>query len=211
MKKIQKQENVTLESLYAYLKESKKERDIEFKKTQEETRRLSQESAKERAEYRAERRENYRDLKESIKETDRQLKKSMEETSRELKKSMEETSRELKEFVKETGRELKEFIKETSRELKESQKETDLQMKETDKKVREVTRQLGDMGNSHGDVAEEYFQNAFGKNPTLNGEIFDKIAFNVKPLSLNEQTGNEYDIIMVNGQSVAIIEIKYHF
>ena len=89
--------------------------------------------------------------------------------------------------------------------------ETDRQMKKTDEKMREVSRQLGDMGNSHGDVAEEYFQNAFKKNPALNGEIFDKIDFNVKPLSQNGQVSNEYDIIMINEKSVAIIEIKYHF
>ena len=130
MKKVQKKEKVTLDDLYAYLYESKKESELEFKKMRE--------------------------------ETDRQM------------------------------------------------KETDLQFKETDRKIREVSRQLGDMGNSNGDVAEEYFQNAFKKNPSLNGEIFDKIDFNVKPLSLNGQIGNEYDIVMINGKSVAIIEIKYH-
>jgi Holliday junction resolvase-like predicted endonuclease len=74
-----------------------------------------------------------------------------------------------------------------------------------------VSRQLGSIGNSNGDVAEEYFQNAFKKNPTLNGEIFNEIDFNLK-LSLKKgQISSEYDIVMVNKKSVAIIEIKYHF
>jgi hypothetical protein len=59
-------------------------------------------------------------------------------------------------------------------------------------------------------VAEEYFQNAFTKNPKLNGEIYNQVDFNVKPRPKNGQKGDEYDIILANGDSVAIIEIKYH-
>ena len=89
-------------------------------------------------------------------------------------------------------------------------KETDRQMKITDEKIREVSRQLGTIGNSNGDMAEEYFQSAFTKNPSLNGEVYDTVRFNVNPFSKNGKEA-EYDIIMANGKSVAIIEIKYHF
>jgi hypothetical protein len=60
-------------------------------------------------------------------------------------------------------------------------------------------------------VAEEYFQNAFKKNPSLNGEIFDEMDFNLKLGLKKGQIASEYDIVMVNKKSVAIIEIKYHF
>jgi len=102
--------------------------------------------------------------------------------------------------------------------LDESKKRSELEfekIREEDRQLREslkeVSRQLGSIGNSNGDVAEEYFQNAFKKNPTLNGEIFNEIDFNLK-LSLKKgQISSEYDIVMVNKKSVAIIEIKYHF
>ena len=116
---------------------------------------------------------------------------------------MDEENSQLREFIKETSRELKDSIKETDRQLKESQKETD-------RVVREVSRQLGTIGNSNGDVAEEYFQNAFTKDPSLNGEVYNTVRFNVNPLTTNGQEEAEYDIVMVNGKSIAIIEIKYH-
>jgi len=151
MKKVQKQKKATLESLWAYLDESSKRSELEFKKMREE--------AKQRS-----------------KEIDRQI----------------------------------EEAKKRSKEIDRQMEETRLQMKETDEKIREVSRQLGDIGNSNGDVAEDYFQNAFYKNPKLNGEIYDKMDFNLKHLPKNGQKGDEYDIVMVNKKSVAIIEVKYN-
>jgi hypothetical protein len=122
---------------------------------------------------------------------------------------MKETERLIKETgrqIKETDRQLKESMKETDRQMKE----TDRQMKKTDEKIREVSRQLGGIGNSNGDLAEEYFQNAFTKNPTLNGETYDIIGFNINPIATNGQKRDEYDIVLVNKVSIAIIEIKYH-
>jgi hypothetical protein len=83
-------------------------------------------------------------------------------------------------------------------------------MKKTDEKIHEVSRQLGCIGNSNGDMAEEYFQSSFTKNPKLNGEMYDAVSFNVTPVVKKGQKGAEYDIVLVNGKSVAIIEIKYH-
>ena len=189
MKKVQKKEKPTLESLWAYLYESKKE-----------SKKESAESKREMREFREYQEKANRELRESIKETDRQLKESMEKSSRELNESMERSSREMKESMERT-----------SRELKESMEETDRQMKITDEKICEVSRQLGTIGNSNGDMAEEYFQSAFTKDPRLNGEIYDEIDFNLKLGLKKGQVGNEYDIVMANGKSVAIIEIKYHF
>jgi len=92
--------------------------------------------------------------------------------------------------------------------LTEKQAETDRLIKETDRIVREVSKQLGGMGNSHGSFAEEYFFNAFddGKKDFF-GEKFDEIEKNLK----NKRNGltDEYDIVMFNHTSVAIIEAKY--
>ena len=142
-------EKITLDTLYAYLHESSKESDREFKEF----------------------RESMKELRESQKETDRQMK-----------------------------------------ELREFQKETALQMQETDKKIREVTGELGGIGNSNGDFAEEYFQNAFLNDPKLNGEIYNRVSFNLNTRSTNgqKQQKDEYDIVLSNEESVAIIEIKYH-
>ncbi len=121
-----------------------------------------------------------KELRESQKETDKQIK--------ELRESQKETDKQIKE-------------------LRESQKETDKQMKKTDEKLEKVAKQLGSIGNNQGDVAEEYFQNTLIKKPKLLGEKFDKILTNIKGNIKDIQ--DEYDIILLNDKTVAIIEIKY--
>ena len=192
MKKIQRQKKVTLDDLYAYLHESTKE----YKKERAEYRR---ERARENAEYRLERAKERAEFKQD----NREFRESEEKANRELKESIKETDRQLKESMAESSRQLNEAMEKSSRELNEA-------MKKTDEKIYEVSRQLGTIGNSNGDMAEEYFQSAFTKDPRLNGEVYDEIDFNLKLGLKKGQVGNEYDIVMANGKSVAIIEIKYH-
>ena len=85
------------------------------------------------------------------------------------------------------------------RELAERQAETDKQIKETNK-------QLGGMAYNQGCFAEEYFFNSFGKGKrNFFGEKFDTIKKNLKGI----KTDDEFDIVMLNGQSVGIVEVKY--
>ena len=93
--------------------------------------------------------------------------------------------------------------REWQRMREEAQKRSD----EIDRKIAENARLIGDIGNSNGDVAEEYFQNAFEKDPRLNGEFYDKVITNMKIKS--EKFNAEYDIFLLNDKSAAIIEIKY--
>jgi hypothetical protein len=73
---------------------------------------------------------------------------------------------------------------------------------------------IGGIGNSNGDVAEEYFINAFKENPSLNGEIYNKVIHNVrfKPADLQKlsEYDDEFDLFLSNKNSAAIIEIKYN-
>ena len=138
-----------------------------------------------------------------MKKVQKQKKPTLENLDSHLHESKKEHA-EHRHKMREADRQFRESMDESSRKLKES-------LEETARVVREVGKQLEDMGYGNGDEEEEYFQNAFTKNPTLNGEIFDTIDFNVKPLSLDRQTDNEYDIVMLNEKSVAIIEIKCDF
>ena len=79
---------------------------------------------------------------------------------------------------------------------------------ETDRLMKTLGVRLGGMGNSHGSFAEEYFFSAFDVGKTdFFGEKFDEIEKNLK----NKRNGltDEYDIVMFNHTSVAIIEAKY--
>ena len=120
--------------------------------------------------------------------------------------------RELAERQAETDKQMKE----TDRQMKETgkqMKETGKQMKETDRKlekiglqIKETNQQLGGMAYNQGRFAEEYFFNSFEKGKrNFFGEKFDKIRKNLKGI----KTDDEFDIVMLNGQSAGIVEVKY--
>ena len=127
-----------------------------------------------------------------------------QETERFLKAMFAETDRQLKEQFAETDRQLKEQFAETDRRMKE----TDRQMQETDRRMKELQKTVGGWANNHGSFAEEYFFNAFenGKQNFF-GEKFDEIRKKIYHKRRNIE--DEYDIVLYNGVSVAIIEVKY--
>ena len=92
-------------------------------------------------------------------------------------------------------------------ELKESQAETDKQMKETQKTLKKVTKLVGNISNNQGDIAEEFFYNSLENNPTLAGINYDFIENNIH--RSKNKIEDEYDIFLVNGNDIAIIEVKY--
>ena len=123
-------------------------------------------------------------------------------------RQMKETDRILTEKFAETDRILTEKFAETDRILKESQAETDRKFAATDKFLKNLGKRLGGMGNSHGSFAEEYFFTAFEDGETdFFGEKFDNIEKNMRH-QLNGLK-DEYDIVMFNHTSVAIVEVKY--
>lgn len=90
---------------------------------------------------------------------------------------------------------------------------TDAQLAKTDAQLEKVSRKLGRLGelvggisNNQGDIAEEFFYRSFLKNPTLGTMQFDSVSRN-----LNNKKGNvqeEYDLVLINGDSLAVLEIK---
>jgi len=106
----------------------------------------------------------------------------------------------------------------TDRQMQETDRrmqETDRMMKEnekfrieTEKRWKELSKQLGGMANNQGDFAEEYFFNSFENGKTnFFGEKFDVIK--KKVTSVWQEIEDEYDIVLYNHASVAIIEVKY--
>ena len=88
-----------------------------------------------------------------------------------------------------------------------SQTTTRDEVAETTRVMREVSKRLGNMGQNQGDVAEAYFYNSLVEKPKL-GEIkFDFADFHQLRGKKGKQ--HEVDIRLVNGKSVALIEVKY--
>ena len=94
------------------------------------------------------------------------------------------------------------------RERKESNRILNERFAETDRQFRAMQKELGSWANNHGSFAEEYFFNSFenGKKNFF-GEKFDRIEKNVK--AVIKDLVDEYDIVMYDDNSVAIIEVKF--
>jgi hypothetical protein len=84
---------------------------------------------------------------------------------------------------------------------------TTREVAETTRVIKEVGRRMGSMASSLGDVAEEYFFNSLSADPRLGGIEFDSVMPNVR--FSNKGAHNEFDIVLVNGRSVALIEVKH--
>ena len=94
------------------------------------------------------------------------------------------------------------------RELTEKQCELTEEQAETDRQIKKVSETLGSWANNHGNFAEEYFFNSFesGKQNFF-GEKFADIKKNVK--GIKKGFNDEFDILLINGQSIGIVEVKY--
>lgn len=110
-----------------------------------------------------------------------------------------------------TDQELKDLVAS----LAESQKKTDAQMKKTDEQlkktsedIRKLSKLYGGASNNQGKVAEEFFFNSLKHEPILNGIHFDYIDKNITRSKGNIE--EEYDIILVNGRVIYLIEVKYN-
>jgi len=66
---------------------------------------------------------------------------------------------------------------------------------------------LGNIGNNQGDVAEAFFYNSLKADQDLAGIHYDSIEKNVTKSTNGIE--DEFDIVMINGSDVAMIEVKY--
>ena len=89
----------------------------------------------------------------------------------------------------------------------EQMKRTDEQMKRTDEKLERIGIRVGNIADNNGSSAEEYFFNSLEAQPILGGIKFDDVKRNVHSFKLKLE--DEYDIVMYNGNCIALIECKY--
>jgi len=149
----------------------------------------------------------------SLKETNLILSEKFAETNKLLSEKIFETDRMLSEKLSKTEKLIHEKSSNAEERFQKLEHLKDMiweQIWETQRIVKENSKQIGGMGNSNGVVAESYFRNSFAKSMSFAGQEFDHID---APLRRKNKTLNlqgEYDIVMYNGNAVAIIEIKYN-
>ena len=91
--------------------------------------------------------------------------------------------------------------------LAASQDRTDAQLAKTDAKLNRLAEMYGGVGNNQGAVAEEFYHNSLKANPVLDGERFDFLQRNTE--RSGNGLANEFDLLLVNGRTVCVVEVKY--
>jgi len=84
--------------------------------------------------------------------------------------------------------------------------------KETDKKIADMRDELGGIGKNNGLIAEEIVYHSLEKDKFFAGIQFDFIDHGLEPsrkLPDGRKVKGEYDVILKNGSSIAIIEVKH--
>ena len=151
--------------------------------------------------------------------TDQELKDLVASLATNSQKT-DEQMRELKTFQQKTDEQMRELktsqqkTDEQMRKTDEQMQKTDEQMRKTDKKLdklleshKRLGKMVGGISNSQGDVAEEFFYNSLANTLQLGGIQYDEIIQNMH--KRRGDVEDEYDILLVNGKDVAIIETKY--
>lgn len=78
---------------------------------------------------------------------------------------------------------------------------------ETNKSIKELSKNIGGVSNSNGAYAEEFFYNALEKTKTMGGIKFDAINKNVN--FSKKGINGEFDIVLINGDAIGLVESKY--
>jgi hypothetical protein len=95
----------------------------------------------------------------------------------------------------------------TDEELKQLVASLAIAQKETSEQLKRIGDLVGNIGRNQGDVAEEFFYNSLAEDTHLGAIRFDDISKNEQ--KRRGKTEEEYDIVMTNGETIGIVEVKY--
>ncbi|MDR2582882.1 MAG: hypothetical protein LBC75_05310 [Fibromonadaceae bacterium] len=96
----------------------------------------------------------------------------------------------------------------TDQELKDLVASLAEENKESARILKELSRRMGGVDDNIGSHAEQFFQNILTEKLTFAGQRYDKMIPNLECCK-NGVSLIEFDIVLVNGKSVAIIETKH--
>jgi hypothetical protein len=77
----------------------------------------------------------------------------------------------------------------------------------TDARFDKLAAKYGGLSDNLGSAAEEFFYNSLESAPMVGGIRFDAVHAKVFGGKMGKQS--EYDIVLVNGATAAIVEVKY--
>ena len=104
---------------------------------------------------------------------------------------------------------VKEMFAESRAAAEQSRANFDKDIEEIKRINRENAELIGGMESSNGEYAEEFFYNAFQQEKkNIFGEKYDEVM-KKSIVTFNKGYEDEYDILLVNGQAVCLVEVKY--
>jgi hypothetical protein len=125
-----------------------------------------------------------------------------------LMASIHESNHLLTEQIAESNIFLTEKFAETERLIKKREEAEKKSKEDFDRRWKKIDETIGSWANNYGFIAEEYFFNSFERGKkNFFGEKFNEITKGLK--GRINKLEDEYDIVMFNGSSIAIVETKY--
>jgi len=119
---------------------------------------------------------------------------TFEQTWKQVNKTIERL-----EILSEKDLEAREREREDSKKIREELKES----------IKAMQKELGGISNSNGEMAESYFINSLTNKMQFAGQEYDDFIPKLKKKKKKLNLQGEYDLVMYNCKSIAIIEIKY--
>ena len=191
------------------IKEMGKRREQEHREWNERFEKEKKERDKEMAELRKLSKENKEKLKD-IAEENRQRDARMEKLSQESKKDTENLKLYIEGVTKElrglgvTQGEIAEENRQRDARMEKLSQESKQELKDLKLYIEGVTKELRGLGVTQGDIAEEEFYQSLERHKKLGALHFDTIERKVQ----KNASSPEFDILLINGDSVGLIEVK---
>jgi hypothetical protein len=151
----------------------------------------------------------YAETAQLMKENEQKLMKMFAESKQQTK----ETERQMKENSAKVDERLDQLFKrmeESSANADERSAKADERSDRADERLDKLGKYLGGIANSNGEMAEDFFFNTFRRDKIFLNETFDTIRKDYLYSTTGGYHGPESDIVLFNGKSVAIIEVKYN-
>ena len=131
---------------------------------------------------------------------------TVQEATARVTASLKETTAEVKAMFAASRAEFDKSLEKSRAEADQRHAKAEKETEALRELVKQVSQQLGGIGKNNGLIAEEYFFNSFEKGEKkFFGERFDQVVQNLK----GTETADEYDIVMLNGQALGIVEVKH--
>ena len=100
-----------------------------------------------------------------------------------------------------------EQMKKTSEEITRISQEIKILQQETQKEIKDSGLYIGNIARSQEDIAEEFFVNSISSTLKIGGIQYDELYKNL--YKKTKQAEGEFDIVLVNGKQLLMIETKY--